>query len=179
MAKISKAKRARRAKAEREWGEVRALGLSVYRNKRGAFSSDEALALAVAEARAAFPGSKIKYGKATRGKRWRAEVVFPFPISREVMAKKIGRVAKTKGQNSRLHMIAIMRNRSVEPLSNAHANAREAVSEAQDQLLTNYFQYPRDDDSEDMDEQQIKHAVARIDRRRAPKQARDARGRFK
>lgn len=150
---------------------MRALAISVYRNKRGAFDSDAALRSAIAEARKAFPGSTVELGKARKGARWRASIVFEFPISREVMAKKLGAVkwGKIDKKNGRLHLLAQMRNRSVEPLSAAHANAKEAATEAQDQLLTNYFQYPRDDDEDEMDEIQIRRAVSKIDLRRRKK----------
>lgn len=171
MSKISKRERAKRRQAEREWGDVRALSLSVYRNKRGAFDSDAALKSAIAEARKAFPGAKIELGKKTKGKRWRASIVFAYPISREVMAKRLGSIkwGKIDKKNGRLHLLAQMRNRSVEPLSAAHANAKEAATEAQDQLLTNYFQYPRDDDAEEMDEVAIRRAVGKIARRKKRK----------
>lgn len=166
--RLSAAERAKRAKAVKEWGDVRALSLSVYRNKRGAFDSDASIKSAITEAKKAFPGAKVVLGKKTKGKRWRASIVFQYPISREVMAKRLGSVkwGKIDKKNGRLHLLAEMRNRSVEPLSAAHANAKEAATEAQDQLLTNYFQYPRDDDDEEMSDQSIKRAVAKISRRR-------------
>lgn len=183
MAKLSKAARARRRVAEREWGDQRSLGLSVYQNKRGAFDSEAALKSALKTAQRAFPGSKIKIAKPYKrgGKRWRGSIVFAYPISREILAAKIGAVKwnAIEKRNGRLHLLTESKSRKVEPLSAAHANPIEAATEAQDQLLTNYFQYPRDDD--EPEEVDVVRAVAKIDRKRssaARKQKRDARGRF-
>jgi len=140
----------------------------VFRNRRGAWDGDEAIEKVVAEAKSAFPGSKVQWGKKRRGARWRASIVFKYPVSREVLAEKLGKVPIKNPKNGRVHLLAGHRKPRTlfEPLSAAHANAREALSEAQDQLLTDYFQYRVDEPEDEMDDEQIKRAVARIDRRK-------------
>lgn len=174
---LSKRARARRKKAEQEWGDIRSLGIAVFRDpnarKRFKFRSSESIEQAAKEAKAAFPGSKIVYGKAKKGQRWRATVVFPYPISREVLAKRIKKIKLSDPTGGRVHLLAGHRKPKtlMEPLSVAHRHARAALAEAQDQLLTDYFQYHvGDSDDDDMEPEQIARSVARIDRRkRRPK----------
>lgn len=130
--------------------------MSVYRGKRGKWDPKPARQSAIAVIKTRFPGAEVQR---TRGKgaRWRAKIVFKFPMSTSAIAAALDgtpwKKIETKG--GRVHMTAITRRTKRQrstalPLGFAQNDPRLMGAEAIYALLKDVRDYrPEIDEEED------------------------------